>query len=561
MASSGDLVRKEYKDFRGVDFNDGEIVASRSPFSLNMWKNYKENARCVETRPDIELKETYDNVIYGMFFYTKNDTLHKIVHCGTKLYDNSEQIFVGMNIAKSQYFVFNEILYIKDGINYLKYDGTEVKSVEGTVPITSTGKSPSGAGTTYQDVNLLTGIRKNSFVADGTSTIYQLDTGNLDTNYTVTAVVNDITIVEGMGLTVDRTAGKVTFSTAPAEPTTTGQDNVVITFSKTVQGYRDRVLKCTLLTEFDNRIFFSGNQNYPNVVFHSSLEDPEYVSDLDYYNEGLDVSPVKSMVAGNNALWVFKEPSQANTTIYYHNPVIDNTYGKIYPSTHSSISTGCVATGINFNDDICFFSDRGMEAISSDVTTEQVLSHRSSMVDNKLLSETNYKNMLLEEWEGYLLVIIDKHIYLADSRQKYQDISIEYEWYYWELPYEVTCTRVKDEVLYLGMNNQIYTLTKTDSNISSVWTLPKEDFNAPQFLKTTNKRGGTAVCDGKITVKVKKDNNDYITIDTYEESKGYVVYRIKQKKFKDLQIEFSSNKPMKLYSCTIEAFVGGYVKR
>ena len=113
MASSGDLVRKEYKDFRGVDFNDGEIVASRSPFSLNMWKNYKENARCVGTRPDIELKETYDNVIYGMFFYTKSDTLHKIVHCGTKLYDNSEQMFVGMNIAKSQYFVFKEILYIK----------------------------------------------------------------------------------------------------------------------------------------------------------------------------------------------------------------------------------------------------------------------------------------------------------------------------------------------------------------------------------------------------------------------------------------------------------------
>lgn len=561
MASSGDLVRKEYKDFRGVDFNDGEIIAQRSPFSLNMWKNYKEDARCIETRPDIELHETYDNTIYGIFFYTKNDILHKIVHCGTKLYDNGNQIFVGMNIIKSYFFVFNEILYIKDGLNYLKYDGVEIKSVEGTIPITSTGKSPSGAGTTYQDVNLLTGIRKNSFVADGKSTVYQLDSTNLDTNYTITAVVDGLTIVEGMGLTVDRTNGKVTFNSAPSEPTTSGQDNVVITFSKTIQGYRDRILKCTILTEFDNRVFFSGNQNYPNVVFHSSLEDPEYVSDLDYYNEGLDVSPVKSMVAGNNALWVFKEPSQSNTTIYYHNPVIDNTYGKIYPSTHSSISTGCIATGINFNDDICFFSDRGMEAISSDVTTEQVLSHRSSMVDNKLLSETNYKNMLLEEWEGYLLVIIDKHIYLADSRQKYQGVSIEYEWYYWELPYEVTCTRVKDGIFYLGMNNQIYTLTKKGSNISSVWTLPKEDFNAPQFLKTTNKRGGTVVCDGDITVKVKKDNGDYITINTYEETKGYIVYRIKQKKFKELQIEFSSNKTMKLYSSTIEAFVGGYVKR
>ncbi|UKI57823.1 MAG: hypothetical protein L6V81_11220 [Clostridium sp.] len=94
--------------------------------------------------------------------------------------------------------------------------------------------------------------------------------------------------------------------------------------------------------------FFSGNINYPNVLWHSSLNDPTYISDLDYYDEGLDLSPIKCMVTGNNALWVFKKPSQANNTIYYHTPTIDSTYGKIYPNSHSNISTGCIATGINF---------------------------------------------------------------------------------------------------------------------------------------------------------------------------------------------------------------------
>lgn len=561
MDSSGTLVTRIYEGFLGVDFNEGEISTQRSSFSLNMWKNYKNNAKCIETRPDIELDSTFDNTIYGIFFYTKNDVVHKIVHCGTKLYDNGEEIFTGMNIIPSQSFIFNETFYIKDGINYLKYDGSELKKVEGYIPTTTIGKEPSGSGTTYQDVNLLTGIRKNEFIGDGTSKDYQLDAQDLDSDYTVTAVVDGLTYTEGIDLSVDQVKGIVTFNVAPPKPVTPGQSNVIITFSKTIQGYRDRILKCNLLTEFDNRVFFSGNQNYPNTIFHSSLENPEYISDLDYYNEG-DIAPVKAMVAGNNALWVFKEPSQSNTSIFYHNPTIDSTYGKVYPSTHSSISAGCVSTGINFNDDIVFFSDRGLEGISSDVTTEQVLGHRSTMVDSKLISETNYKKLLVEEWEGYLLVFIDNKVYLADSRAKFQNgTNIEYEWFYWELPYKVTTTKVKDGILYLGMNNSIYTLTKQESDINSVWTIGKENFSAPMLLKTTNKRGGIAVCEGSITLRVKTDNNQFETIDTYEETKGYIVYRVKKKKFKDLTMEFSSNKSMKLYSATIQSFIGGYVKR
>ena len=50
-----------------------------------------------------------------------------------------------------------------------------------------------------------------------------------------------------------------------------------------------------MLAVFDNRVFFSGNQDYPNAIFHSSLEDPRYVSDLDYYNEGMDLAKVKAL--------------------------------------------------------------------------------------------------------------------------------------------------------------------------------------------------------------------------------------------------------------------------
>ena len=411
---------------------------------------------------------------------------------------------------------------------------------------------------------MLTPYRKNTFVGDGESTIYYLDAKDID-DVSPVVKVGETILTPMTDYTWDASMGKITFAVAPVEPLTDGQPNVEITFQKTVDGHADRIKKCTILAVFDNRVFFSGNQDFPNTVWHSSLNDPSYCSDLDYYNEGLDLSPVKSMVAGNNALWVFKKPSQANTTVFYHNPVIDADYGKIYPSTHSSIAIGCVATGINFNDDIVFFSDRGMEAINGDVTTEQVLAHRSSLIDAKLLNESNYENLILEEWEGYLLIIIDNKVYLADSRKMFtNETHPEYEFFYWELSKDITCTQVKDGVLYLGAADGIYSLTNTSSSrvLSAYWTTPEDEFKYPQYQKTTNKRGCVIDMNGsEISVSVKTDNNNFELINTYNTTKDYVVARIKKKKWKSIQLKISSTKPFKLYSSTLESYVGGYVKR
>lgn len=562
----GTLITRNYSNYRGVDFSNKEVSLKRSPDCLNMWKDYTNSlGKCIETRPDIELVESYDNTIYGYFFYKIGNTLMNIVHCGTKLYkvinNVKSEIFSGMNPQRSQSFIYNNIFYIKDGINYLKYDGESCVDVAGYIPTTTIGRKPNGGGTLYEDINMLSPYRKNTFLADGESKKFYLDTKSIGS--VVQVKVDDEVKVFNTDYTVDSTNGIITFETAPSKPLTDGRDNVEITFGKEIPGYADRIKKCTLLQVFDNRVFFSGNQDFPNTVWHSSLNDPSYCSDTDYYNEGLDLAPVKEMVAGNNALWVFKEPSQANTGIFYHVPTIDSEYGKCYPSTHSSISTGCIAGAINFNDDICFFSDRGMEAINGDVTTEQVLAHRSSLIDSKLLNEANYKNMILEEWEGYLLVIIDNHVYLADSKEDYSNTS-RYEWYYWELSKNITCTQVKDGILYLGSSDGVYKLTDvTDTReIESYWCTPEDEFNYPQYQKSKNKNGCVIDMQGEeITISVKTDNNTFETIDTYNTTKDYVSCRIKKKKWKSIQMKFSSTKPFKLFSNTLEAYVCGYIKR
>ncbi len=567
---SGSLITRVYGNFRGVDFTKSNNSLMRSPDALNMWKNYgNELGKNIETRPGLELFKLFDLNIFSINFYTILDVKHMIIHAGVSLYDYNMKTKVltkikenGLNPRRSYGFVHNNIFFFKDGINYLEYNGQEVKDVTGYIPTTTISRAPGGGGKTLEDVNLLTGERKNTFCADGKSTQYCLDTTDLDANYTVKAWVND---VETTDFSVDKVNGKITFNTAPEEPDSVGTDNVIIQFSKTVSGEKEKILKCTLLELFDNRVFFSGNQDYPNTIFHSFLRNPRYVSDLDFYNEGLDLSPITAMVSGNNALWVFKKPSSANTSIFYHNPATDSDYGKLYPSSHSSISLGCVATGINFNDDIVFFSDRGMEAITGDVTTEQVASHRSSLVDNKMLQEENYENLILCEHKGYLLVFVDNKVYLADSRSMFtNNTHTEYEWFYWELEKTITFAIENDGILYVGTNDGIYTLTDftQERNVTSYWTTLEDEFKYPQMQKTTNKKGCIVNMSGEsILVSVKVDNKTFENIDTYKNVKGYIVARIKKKKWKSIQVKMSATKPFSVEKLTLESYVGSYVKR
>jgi hypothetical protein len=559
---SGNIIPRVYSNFRGVDFRGDEINLVRSPDSLNMWKDYKET-ESIRTRPEFEIKIPYTKTVYGIFSY-KGALL---IHTGKTLYkrDASGEKLLYAQLAEqpSQAFVYDDVFYLKDGKNYLQYDGeTIVKSVVGYIPTTTIARKPMGGGSKYEDVNMMSDYRINSFLADGIAFSYFLDVMNIDTDYVPEVTVNDEKVPTS-DYTVDYKEGKIVFkNTPPDAPLTDGQDNVVIKFKKAVPKYKECIQKCTMLQVFDNRVFFSGNPDYPNMVWNSSLNDPSYVSDLDYYREGMDEAAVRGLVAGNNALWVFREPSDANTTVFYHTPSIDDEYVKIYPSSHSSITTGCIGKAINFNDDIVFFSERGLEGISGDITTEQVVAHRSTLVDRKMTAEPNYKDMVLAEWNGYLMVFIGKKCYLADSRGTFTNENhLEYEWFYWELEHDVRCATVKDEILYIGTDSGVYTLTDNTANVESYWVTALDKFKHPYKLKSTNKRGCVAEATGDVSVYAKLEDTDFEHIGTYSNTTDYFVCRIKRKKFKDLQLKFHSTTRFSLETVTMECFVGGYIKR
>lgn len=594
---AGTSIKRTYSGFRGVDFaNEPGIVSiSRSPDALNVWKNYSDTqGSCIETRPGYVKLADFGNKILGFYVYNRQ----AFIHSGTNLYlwsnfpDSPEQKTLlknDMNNIRSSFIIFDDKLYILDGKNYLVYDTIlkEVKNDNPFIPTTTITRSPSGGGEMNEDVNLLQPLRRNSFWADGTSTEYYLDATGIDS---VTEVKINDTVVNSSNYTVDLIYGKVTFNTAPTQAITS--DNVIITFSKSVQGYADRIGKCTKMVTFDRRVFFTGNPDYPNAVFHCELNNPSYISDLAYYQDGTDESSIKSMVVGNNILWVFKEANQQNETIFYHTATTDST-GRVYPNYQGNVSTGCYADAINYKDDIVFLSRNGLEGIASeDMESRQLLSHRSSLVDNKMINENNYSESMMTEWEGYLLILVNHKIYLADMRQMYQGtIGYEYEWYLWDLGANISYLKEYKGKLYIGAEDgSIFVFEGTNDNgnaILSYWTTPMDNFTYGNLNKTTNKRGGLAKIktipngvikvaemtnkrqDEKLIMKYSATGFDFGNIDfsnfSFETTnQSYIVYKIKEKKFVELSLKFYSDeidKPFGIYSAILEVFTGGYVKK
>lgn len=601
-------IKRTYADFSGVDFlNEPTLVSiTRSPDALNVWKNYRDaQGTCIETRPGYRKIAQIGNRINGIYIFSLTKAL---IHSGTVLYEWSnfpseptsetlKQLYADMNNKRSKYNKLDSKLYINDGKNYLVYDGTILKKVkdEAFIPRTTISRTAGnmGGGETLQDVNLLQPKRINSFVGDGTSKIFYLDAQNIDST-TVTVTVDNKKQTENSNFTVDRVNGKVTFNTAPSKPNLSGEDNVFITFSKTISGYEDRINKCTKALLFDNRMFFTGNTDFPNAVFHSELNNPAYISDLSYYEDGSSDSSITGMTVGNNVLWIFKNLDQNNANVFYHEPTLDLEHGKIYPTKQGNVSVGCYVDSTNFQDDIVYLSRYGLEGISTEkIDSKQAIAHRSFMVDVKMTNENNYKDAMMTEYQGYLLILVNGKIYLADSRQKYANLdSFGYEWFYWDFT-DINPTLLKEynDKLYIGTDNgSIFILEGTNDNgktIISYWTTPMDNFGYNNQLKTTNKRGGLAkiktIPNGLIKIARRTDKSseykyttrksangfsfeslDFRNFSFITTDKSYVLYKIKEKKLNELSLKFYSDekdKPFGIFSSTIEAFVGGYIKK
>ena len=513
------ITRTRYAAFRGADFStDPSLVEScRSPLCTNI---VADGGGMPQKRLGYRTVQSLGDTVYGLFGAEFGGTVKRLVHAGTKLYvwadDGTPAVLLsGLPRRKSRAVFLAGKLWIVTGGGFYSYDGTEAKRVSASgayVPTTTITRSPSGGGVSYEAVNLLTPYRKNAFQTDGKSVKFTLD-GEIDVSGAVRAWVWGEEVTD---FTLDRAAGTITLPSAPAAPDAGASDGLVVQFPHTVEGYTDRIDKCTIITTYgvgsNDRVVLSGNPDCPNLDWTSGLYDPTYMPDLGYAAVGSEATPICGYCRIGSSLGIVKADDGSDSTVFLRSAALSEDGEAVFTLQQTIAGVGAVAPGsfASLFDDPLFLSRAGVAAItSSSLTGEKIIQNRSLYLNAQLTNEPSLPEAEAAVWQGmYLLAVPEGHVYILNGRQTKTFRSsalgdFVYEGFYWEdIP--ALCWYVQrsgtDEALYFGtadgrickLNTDIEDMSRYSDDgaaISAVWATKYDDDGTPAVLKTLLKRG------------------------------------------------------------------------
>ena len=513
------ITRTRYAAFRGADFStDPSLVEScRSPLCTNI---VADGGAMPQKRLGYRTVQSLGDTVYGLFGAEFGGTVKCLAHAGTKLYvwadDGTPAVLLsGLPRRKSRAVFLAGKLWIVTGGGFYSYDGTEAKRVSASgayVPTTTITRRPSGGGVSYEAVNLLTPYRKNAFQTDGKSVKFTLD-GEIDASGAVRAWVWGEEVTD---FTLDRAAGTITFPSAPAAPDAGASDGLVVQFPHTVEGYADRIDKCTIITTYgvgsNDRVVLSGNPDCPNLDWTSGLYDPTYMPDLGYAAVGCEATPICGYCRIGSSLGIVKADDGSDSTVFLRSAALSEDGEAVFTLQQTIAGVGAVAPGsfASLFDDPLFLSRSGVAAItSSSLTGEKIIQNRSLYLNAQLTNEPSLPEAEAAVWQGmYLLAVPEGHVYILNGRQTKTFRSsalgdFVYEGFYWE-DVPALCWYVQrsgtDEALYFGtadgrickLNTDIEDMSRYSDDgaaISAVWATKYDDDGTPAVLKTLLKRG------------------------------------------------------------------------
>lgn len=426
-----------------------------------------------------------------------------LIHIDNELYKtdssgNYTLVSNAMNEHRSRSWQFENRLFIIDGQTYWIYDADTdtfanvINSSYAKTPLMYISCNPEGGGQQFEDKNLLTDAFEQHFLVDHdheNDTDFQLIFRPL-TNETVTASVMDANgdmqpMVEDTDFSVDRVNGIVSFNSPPGETYVTGEDNVYITAyysASAPMSQAECISKCTIGALFGingatDRLFLSGNPDYPNVDWHSEQYDPTYIADSSYSKLGSDTSAIVGYTKVNNYLAAHKDEnetehniivregdlvalgqttksgSDADVTTYDEKPAfkIINTLqgpGSIAPDTFGYLQT-----------EPLFLTRSGIFAITAqDITGEKYSQNRSFYVNGSLVEQNGLEDAYAITYNDMYFLFVNSKVYVLDGLQPIRtDKSEPYAtrqyvcFYLTDIPARIAW--VQNNRLYFGTTN------------------------------------------------------------------------------------------------------------
>lgn len=385
--------------FRGVDLRNApaNVALYRSPSAPNMTRA---DAGKVRKRMGYQAAAQYAGAVNGSYVLTRETGRTRLIHAGTNLYQGQTLLYSGMANRRSRGWQIQGKLYIQDGEHFLVYDGSTVQpaSQGAYVPTVIISRDPTGGGTAYEPINLLQSKWKESFLGTADAVVYQLSFGDLDETAVQVQVLdsggNWVSKTEGTDFTVNRTLGQLTFTSPPGVSPVTGRDNIEVTASKNRDGYPQRILDCTVSILYGvsgaaDRLFVSGNPQYPNQDWYSQKGDPTYFGDTWYSVLGQDDSAIVGYSIIGDRLAAHKQASEDGRNVYIRSgQLLDGEAA--FPVTGALQGPGALGSwtfGYLGNEPL-FLTSQGICAVTAeDITGEKYSQNRSFYINDQLLEE------------------------------------------------------------------------------------------------------------------------------------------------------------------------------
>lgn len=528
-------------EFLGVDFTNSpaNVDITRSPNAVNMIRDVPGKIRkCMGWGIEKEYRDEsgYGLKINGYHAFRGDDTF--LVHAGKNIYHDDELLYSEANNERSTSWQFKDKLYIIDGKKMLVYyKETEnevtthkVEPVENFAytPTLTISKDPEGGGTAYEDLNLLNPAFTELFLGKENITEYNMSFDELDeTPITVEVMDEDgnfIVKTEGTDYNVDYKAGVITFVKAPGASPLSGEDNVKITAYRTVEGYADRINKCTIGTLFGvngalDRLFLSGNPDYINYDWYSAQYDPTYFEDTAYSLLGSDSSAIVGYSIISNLLAAHKDNMEKDQNIILRQGDLEESE-PVFRIVNTLQGAGAIAKNsfAYLSTEPLFLTDLGVYAVTAqDITGEKYAQNRSFYLNGKLLEEQNKENAFGFVYKDMYWLCLNNVCYILDGLQPLMtDKSMPYAtrqyagFYRTNVPANIMWER--EGVLYFGTTDGKICKFHTDKTalasyndngepIEAIWETPDIDGNL--FYKNKTLRYMAVRLESAIATSIK----------------------------------------------------------
>lgn len=447
-------------------------------------------------------------------------------------------IMSGLSNAKGYFYTFNDVLYYKNGTNFISISSSHVASaVVGYIPTLTVGRAPTGGGTVYEYRNLIQPGFIDSFTGNGSATAYTMSYTGLDATPLVGSIDSGVIWdrIENTHFTVNRTTGIVTWTTAPGSTV----NGTKLKAYKTFAGDADKINGCLYVTLYggatgDSRVFVTGNSSYKNYFWYTGLTgssnaDATYFPEFNYNRLGSDAKAISGWSELYQKLLAIKEDGTYTLTYTAISGVVT------FPATILNRKIGCDMPGSIqvIRDKPIFFNTvtGGHIIVSTLIEDEKNIEPLSALINNTPTQNEDVTGLLdnsladlqactsVDNGEKYILNVGSLAYVWDYGRSPYgQGGQYNLLWYYWT-NINASCWAFIDRVLYYGDNStgQLVKFVEVwndfGSAINGVWRMKLSDLGLLDWYKViTYLRVKTRSNQGSsLTIKFFNDNGDSIT--------------------------------------------------